>query len=118
MSGVLVHLRVDGAAYALPVTQVLEVVPYGDVWPVPGARRAALGVRNLRGEVLPVFDLAAALSPAAARVRRRLLVVEHDGRRAALAIDEVVDVAHEPEDDDATAIDLAGVLAALAGDGS
>lgn len=117
MTAVLVRLRVDDGAYALPVSQVHEVMLYGEVWPVPGARPASLGVRNLRGEVLPVFDLAAALSRRPARARERLLVVEHDGRRAAFAVDEVMDVGPESDHDDSTPIDLARVLVTLAEEG-
>lgn len=87
-----VRLRVAGEAYALAVENVLEVAELGDLAPVPGAHSSVLGVRNLHGEVLPVFDLASVFGIARAEPAARLLVAEHDGRRAGFAIDEVTDV--------------------------
>ena len=57
MMGVHLRLRVGGERYALPIENVLEVTPLGELSGVPGAGGAVLGVRNLRGQVLPVFDL-------------------------------------------------------------
>ena len=58
MSGVHVRLRVGGESYAFGVEHVLEVAELGEIAPVPGAPAGVLGVRNLRGQVLPVFELA------------------------------------------------------------
>jgi purine-binding chemotaxis protein CheW len=91
-----VRLRVGGESYAFAVEHVLEVAELGEIAPVPGAAAGVLGVRNLRGEVLPVFDLASVFGIGREGVARRLLVVEHDGRRAGFAIDEVVGVGELP----------------------
>jgi purine-binding chemotaxis protein CheW len=117
VSEALVHLRVGGRPYAIPVRCVLEIVPFGDVVNVPGARRAALGVRNLRGEVLPVFDLEASLGQADAMRREHLVVVESDAVKAALAVDEVVDVGGAG-DPDATEVDIPAVFRRLQGVGA
>jgi purine-binding chemotaxis protein CheW len=74
------------------VEHVLEVAELGEIAPVPGAPQGVLGVRNLRGQVLPVFELASVFGIARDAPARSLLVVEHEGRRAGFAIDEVVDV--------------------------
>jgi purine-binding chemotaxis protein CheW len=87
-----VRLRVAGESYAFAVENVLEVAELGEIAPVPGSRGSVLGVRNLRGEVLPVFDLAAVFGLARDRPPLRLLVAEHGGKRAGFAIDEVTDV--------------------------
>ena len=97
MSGVHVRLRVGGESYAFAVEHVLEVAELGEIAPVPGSEAGVLGVRNLRGEVLPVFDLASVFGIGHEGVAQRLLVVEHNGRRAGFAIDEVVDVAELPD---------------------
>ena len=96
MSGVHVRLRVGGESYAFAVESVLEVADLGEIAPVPGAEAEVLGVRNLRGEVLPVFDLASVFGIGRDGVAQRLLVVEHNGQRAGFAIDEVVDVGDLP----------------------
>ena len=67
MSDVHVQVRVGTELYALPVDHVLEIGEIGLLTATPGASRAALGVRNLRGDLLPVFDLAAVLGLLAAR---------------------------------------------------
>lgn len=97
MSGVHVTLRVGSETYALPVENVIEVAELGHISPVPGTSPAVLGVRNLRGFVLPVYDLAAVFGIARDRPPERLVVAEESGRRAGLAIDEVTDVGPLPE---------------------
>jgi purine-binding chemotaxis protein CheW len=100
MNGVHVRLRMGRERYAVPIDNVLEVAELGSLCPLPGAGAAVLGVRNLRGQVLPVFDLARVLAIAGDPVRPRVVVAEHEGRLAGLAVDEVTDVAAlagEPE---------------------
>ena len=63
---VYVRLRLAAEAYAMPVEHVLEVAELGRVEAVPGARPELLGIRNLRGQILPVVDLARLLGRAAA----------------------------------------------------
>ena len=58
MSGVHVQVRVGSERYALPVAHVLEVGEMRTLTAAPGASRATLGVCNLRGDLLAVFDLA------------------------------------------------------------
>src|SRR5215212_10563673 len=88
-----VRFRLGDESFALPVAQVLEVAELGSLARVPGAPPSVLGVRNLRGQVLPVIDLAGVLGTAHARRAQRLVITEEAGRRAGLAIDEVTDVA-------------------------
>jgi chemotaxis signal transduction protein len=96
MSEVHVRLRVGAESYAFAVQHVLEVAELGVIAPVPGSEVQVLGVRNLRGEVIPVFDLASCFGIPREGRAQRLLIVEHEGRRAGFAIDEVVDVAELP----------------------
>jgi purine-binding chemotaxis protein CheW len=92
-----VRLRVGGELYALPVENVVEVAELGAVSEVPGAPPAVLGVRNLRGRILPVVDFAALLGVPRTDVAPRVVIAEDDGRRACLAIDEVTQVGELPE---------------------
>ena len=71
-----VRLRVASEAYAIPVEHVLEIADLGQVRAVPGARPELLGVRNLRGQILPVSDLARLLEIPRTVPPGRLLVAE------------------------------------------
>jgi purine-binding chemotaxis protein CheW len=87
MSGVYVRIRVAAEHYALPVEQVLEVSELGEIAAVPGSPPEILGVRNLRGQVIPVIGLATMLG----------LSGEESGElRAGLIVDEVLDVEELP----------------------
>jgi purine-binding chemotaxis protein CheW len=92
MTSLHVRVRVGGEPYALPVTDVLEVAPLGEVTPLPGAPPAILGVRNLRGQILPVVDLASLLGLATGAPPGRMVVTEGDGRRAGLAVEAIDEV--------------------------
>lgn len=101
-----VRLRVAAEAYAMPVGHVREIADLGTVTPVPGLRPEVLGVRNLRGQILPVIDLAMLLRVARTNAPARLLVAEAGGLAAGLAIDEVSGVGEMPEPTDESDSDL------------
>lgn len=96
MSGVHVRVSIAREHYALPVTRVLEVAELGDLTPVPGSPPEIIGVRNLRGRVIPVMTLATLLDLPDGKPER-IVVVELDERCAGLAVDAVVDVGGLPE---------------------
>ena len=92
MSRVHVRVLAGGEHYALPVTGVLEIADTGKVTPVPGAPPGVLGVRNLRGQVIPVIDLATMLGLSDDAESERIVVTEDGSLRAALAVTSTVDV--------------------------
>ncbi len=92
MSDVHVKLRVGREAYALPVENVREVAELSGLAGVPGTGKAVLGVLNSHGQVLPVFDFAAVIGIGRDGDASRIVVAEHGGRLAALAVDEVTNV--------------------------
>jgi chemotaxis signal transduction protein len=97
MGGIHVRVRVAGEQYALGVGQVAEVVEFGDLTPVPGARESLFGLCNLRGEIVSVVDVAAVLGLSNERRPERIVLATDGNRRAGLAVDEVLDVAPLPE---------------------
>ena len=97
MSSLQVLVGVAGEQYALPVDNVLEVAEYGEVSPLPGAPASVLGVRNVRGNVLAVLDLAKVFAIERAGSPERIAIVELDGRKAGLAVDSVIGVEHLPD---------------------
>ena len=97
MSTLHVRVRVADEDYALPVGDVLEVAELGEVTPVPRAPTAVLGVRNLRGTVLPVLDMATVMGLSHSDRPACIVVAEQGGRSAGLAVDSVVGVEQLPE---------------------
>ena len=97
MSGLHVRIRAANEQYALPVHEVLEVAELGEITPVPGSGVNVLGVRNLRGQVVPVVDLARLLDVPDASAPRRIVIADDAGRKAGLAVDEVIGVEELPE---------------------
>jgi purine-binding chemotaxis protein CheW len=91
-----VRLRVASESYAMPVENVLEVAAIGKVTVVPGSPAEVLGVRSLRGQILPVIDLGMLLGSRGA-APGQLLVAEAGDRKAGFAVDEVSDVGSLPE---------------------
>jgi purine-binding chemotaxis protein CheW len=106
VSDVHVQVRVGSELYALPVAHVLEVGELGALTIAPGASRATLGVCNLRGDLLPVFDLGVVLGLPRSEAPQRMLVAERGGTRAGFAVDEVADVDELPETDQEVDSDL------------
>jgi purine-binding chemotaxis protein CheW len=97
MSNLVVRVAAAGESYALPVDEVLEVAEFEGVTAVPGSAPAVLGVRNLRGAVLPVVDLAGVLGLPRAGAPERIVVAAEGGRTAGLAVDSVAGVEALPD---------------------
>jgi chemotaxis signal transduction protein len=94
---VFVQLRVGAESYALPVEAVIEVTMLEASTPLPGGPSELLGLQNLRGHALPVYDLGSYLGGHATPNAARMIVVSDSGRRAGFAIDAVTSVGPLPE---------------------
>ena len=70
--------RVGPTPYAVPVRQVVEVVPRVALRPVPHSPACVPGLLHYRGAAVPVIDLGLLLggSPCADRLDTRILLVE------------------------------------------
>ena len=90
----------------MPVEHVLEVGALGQVTAVPGARRELLGIKNRRGQILPVFDLALLLGIRRTAPPAGLLVAEAERHRVGFAIDAVSGGGELPDATEDTESDL------------
>jgi purine-binding chemotaxis protein CheW len=90
--GTYVRLKVAAETYAVPVGHVLAIVGPGYLTPVPGALPEILGVRKLRGQIVPIINLALVLGLTAPVPQRQLLLAEAEGVKAGFTIDEVSSV--------------------------
>jgi purine-binding chemotaxis protein CheW len=97
MNEVHVRVRAGGEHYALPVSGVREIANFDRVTPVPGAPDGVLGIWSLRGDVVPVIDLAALLGLRPAAEPNRIVIAEGGRARAGITVESVLDVATLPE---------------------
>jgi purine-binding chemotaxis protein CheW len=96
-AGAAVLVKVGQHLFAIPLEAVREVVAMPALAKLPGAPRHIKGLLNLRGQLIPVFDLLARLNiPSGARLEDQLLIIcEHDRKTLAVSVDdadEVVDI--------------------------
>lgn len=89
-----VPFTIDGLRMALPLDKVERVVPAVEVTPLPSAPGAVLGVINLRGLVIPVFDLRRRFNlPEKEVLPENKMIISHASRRTvAIVADEVAGV--------------------------
>lgn len=103
-----VSFLVDGELFGLEINKVQEIIRIPDLARVPMTPRTMLGLANLRGEILPVFDLRMMLDVASPETSdaSRVIVVE-DQFKVGLVVDRVAQVLNVPEDriEDAEAIE-------------
>jgi purine-binding chemotaxis protein CheW len=90
-SGALVVFQIGEQALALAVEAVECVVQAVEVSPLPGAPDGVVGIINLRGRIIPVFDLRPRLGFPARSVRTSdYFVIAHTrARPVALLVDAV-----------------------------
>ncbi|HZX69577.1 MAG TPA: chemotaxis protein CheW [Rhodanobacter sp.] len=78
--------------YAAPLVAVNEVIRDGDITPVPGAAADVLGVRHLRGRIVPVLDGCRRMGVTQAQADLagvRIIMLRHAGQLIGLRVDAV-----------------------------
>jgi purine-binding chemotaxis protein CheW len=78
--------------YALPISEVHEVIRYEPPRPVPARDARVLGVINVRGQIVPVYDISAQFGVTDAPVPTRVVIIKTADRQIGLAVTEVSDV--------------------------
>lgn len=85
--------HIGGQLYAAPLGQVSEVIRMGEVTPVPGSAPDLLGVRHLRGHIVPVMDGRTRLGLPAAEPGDqegvRIVILAHGSHWVGLRVDAV-----------------------------
>ena len=89
-----VSLKIHDLDLAASIVEITEINRCGDIFPVPGAAYSLRGVINLRGDVVTVIDLGLLLTgrPVEVDERSRFVVVECEGERVALLVEEIADI--------------------------
>jgi twitching motility protein PilI len=86
-----------GKKFLTSLGDVKEILNYPqNVSSVPGAQKWVRGVANVRGSLLPIFDLQQFLGGNSLTIGRktRILVIEHEGLFAGLMVDDVFGMRH------------------------
>ncbi|MGH7295021.1 MAG: chemotaxis protein CheW [Polyangiaceae bacterium] len=84
----LLALRLGGSPYALRLLDVAAFVRAGRVVTLPGASGTLLGLAGVRGNIVPVHDLAALLGHSRDTARPRWLALAGSADPVALALHE------------------------------
>ncbi len=87
-------INVSDQAYALPLLQIQEIRGWSPVNPLPNTDAACLGVLNLRGHVLPVFDARMILGKPVCEPKPQdvIVVAMLDDKPLGLLVDSVSDI--------------------------
>ncbi len=94
----LLVFRVGSERFAVPLSDVDEVIDAQPIQRVPDAAATVLGVTSVRGVLLTVYDPRPLLHVDGS-VDAAMLLFGDDGKRAALAIDDVFDPVIVAEED-------------------
>jgi len=89
----LVVFSLGEEEYALPITQVQEIIRYTEPRAVASEAAWIKGVISLRGKIVPVCELSTRLGLSAERAANaKIVIVETDGGTAGVIVDEVEEV--------------------------
>ncbi|MGB0721537.1 MAG: chemotaxis protein CheW [Gammaproteobacteria bacterium] len=80
--------------------EVSEILWMPEYTRLPGVKPWVLGIANVRGSLLPVLDTKSFLRGEGSTLSRRtrLLVIDHEGLRAGLLVDDVVGLRQFPQE--------------------
>ncbi len=95
----LVVFRLGADHFGVDVLSIREVLRYAPLTPMPNAPDFVEGVFSVRGSTVPVIDLRRrfGLTDPEIGLETRILVVDLDGSRMGVIVDDVLDVRKVPE---------------------
>lgn len=89
-----ITFTIDKEEYGTPILTVQEIRGWMKTTPLPNTPDYVKGVTNLRGNIVPVFDLRARFSGQMTEVTERhvVIMVEIEGRTIGLLVDAISDI--------------------------
>lgn len=89
-----ITFTIDSEEYGTPILTVQEIRGWMKTTPLPNMPEYVKGVTNLRGNIVPVFDLRARFSGVLTEVTNRhvVIIVEIGGRTIGLLVDAISDI--------------------------
>ena len=108
----VVCFSLEGTRYAVPFTDIVELLELPVCTRLPRVQPWVCGVANVRGRLLPLIDLAAFIGGGLTTPpkQQRVLVMDRHGIFVGLVVDEVVGMRHFPVD---AFVEDAGIQKAL-----
>jgi twitching motility protein PilI len=90
-----------GSYFVAPIGEVSEMLEIPNYTHLPGVQPWVKGVANVRGRLLPLFDLAAFFGDrlVGGRKQRRVLILETETLYSGLMVDQVFGMQHFPIDE-------------------
>jgi purine-binding chemotaxis protein CheW len=87
-------------SFSIEITQVREIRRWSPVTALPHAPHEVLGVMNLRGSVIPIYDLAArfGLGQTPENPRNVIVVAMHGGQTVGLLVEAVSEILSVPRE--------------------
>ncbi len=92
-----IDFQLADSNYLIPLTETREIFPVpSQITPVPRAKPWVYGIANLRGELLPLFDLKYFLYNQPTKVNKysRILVLNHPDLYSGVLVDTVFGLKH------------------------
>ena len=78
--------------FAIDLRQVREVFEPESITPVPGMPAALVGVTNLRGTIIPLTDLRAALGVSSSVMPKYAVVIRHGTQQVGILVEDVPEI--------------------------
>src|SRR5919108_6604788 len=94
LSHQLVIFSLGDEEYALPITQVHEIIRYTEPRSVASSDPSVRGIISVRGKILPVYDLATrlGLQHAESGAQAKIVIVDTGEDMAGVVVDDVEEV--------------------------
>ncbi len=85
--------------YAIPVETLTEIIIPQKIFPVPTTPPHVVGVINLRGNIVPIVDIRAALALPQQSTPNQIVIIEHSTVTLGIIVDNVSEVVSVPLND-------------------
>lgn len=97
----LVIFQLNDQLYALPIQETQEIIRMTAITQVPNTRHYVEGIINLRGSIVPVINLNKRLGLTVNDYNddTRIIVVENEGQKVGMIVDNVLEVGRYTEDE-------------------
>jgi len=82
-------IQSGGETYGLPMESLTAVYMSHRIIPVPCVPQYVAGIANIRGEIMPVFDLATLLKVPSEQTKQALIVASSNGSSVAFCVEAV-----------------------------